>query len=142
MKKIVIISALSILISFGIKGIAQTAVTGHVFAEVVEPLSASSQSQTSFTVYRNQTQKMDLGQIEVKSAASASCSIILGKANLTGNDRQQISLETMAFSNLGADSNAINGSQSISLQCETDQNLLDQNAISYKGDINIVLAYN
>lgn len=142
MKRIIIVSALAILVMVSINVFSQTSVTGHMFAEVVEPLSASTQSQTSFTVYRNQAQTMDLGQINVKSASSASCSLILGKANLTGNDLQKISLETMATSSLGTDSNAINGTQSISLQCEANQNLVDQAAASYKGDINIVLAYN
>jgi len=142
MKRIILVSALAMLAMVNLHGFSQTTVTGHVFAEVVEPLSASTQSQTSFTVYRNQSQIMDLGQINVKSASSASCSLILGKANLTGNDLQKISLETMATSNQGTDSNAINGTQSISLQCETNQNLLNQDAVTYKGDINIVLAYN
>jgi hypothetical protein len=142
MKRIILVSALAMLAMVNLHGFSQTTVTGHVFAEVVEPLSASTQSQTSFTVNRNQSQTMDLGQIDVKSAASASCSLILGKANLTGNDQQRITLETIALSNPGTDSNAINGSQSISLQFEANQDLLDQGAVSYKGDINIVLAYN
>lgn len=142
MKRIIIFTALAIMAMVNTNAWSQTSVIGHVFAEVVEPLSASTQSQTSFTVYRNQSQTMDLGQIDVKSAASASCSLILGKANLTGNDQQRITLETIALGNPGSDSNAINGTQSISLQFETNQDILDQNAVSYKGDINIVLAYN
>jgi hypothetical protein len=38
--------------------------------------------------------------------------------------------------------NAINGYQSISLKCQPDAGMLAQDASEYKGNINIVLAYN
>lgn len=123
-------------------GYAQTTVTGHVFAEVVESVSASSYSQSSFTIQRNQTKGIDFGQIDIKSAESASCSLILGRANLTSNNNQHIAMETSASSTQSMEGNAINGSRSISLQChpsETGSNLTDS---QYNGDINIVLAYN
>jgi hypothetical protein len=142
MKQILIFVALSFLAMAAVTGFAQTTVTGHVFAEVVESVSASSQSQSTFTIQRNQTEGIDFAQIEIKSAASASCSLILGKANLTGNNQQRLSMETTASSTINMQGNAINGYQSISLQCQPDMSMLDQNASSYQGDINIVLAYN
>lgn len=123
-------------------GLAQTNVTGHVFAEVVESVSASSYSQSSITIQKNQTEGIDFGQIDIKSAASASCSLILGRALLTSNNNQQIAMETSAYSSQSLEGNAINGIQSISLQCHPGENELDQNATEYTGDINIVLAYN
>jgi hypothetical protein len=123
-------------------GNAQTRVTGHVFAEVVESVSASTYSQSSFTIKRSQTVGIDFGQIEIKSAASASCSLILGRANLTSNNNQQIALETSAYSTQSIDGNSINGTQSISLQCHPGETGSILGASHYKGDINIVLAYN
>ena len=142
MKRIFILTVISILIITTVNGLAQTTVTGHVFAEVVETVSASSQSKSSFTFQKNQSGSIDFGQIEVKSSASASCSLILGKANLTGNDKQCVSMETSAFSLQNLQNNAINGNQFICLQCLPTAEMLNQNALSYQGEINIVLAYN
>lgn len=142
MRNILVLVTLSVLAVVATTGFGQTTVTGHVFAEVVESVSASSQSQSSFTIQRNQTEGIDFAQIEIKSAASASCSLILGKANLIGNNQQRISMETTASSTINMQGNAINGYQSISLQCQPDVSMLDQSASSYQGDINIVLAYN
>jgi hypothetical protein len=136
---VLIVSILAIALS---KGLAQTTVTGHVFAEVVESVSASSYSQSSVTIKRNQTKGIDFGQIEIKSGASASCSLILGRALLTSNNNQQIAMETSAYSNQSLESNAINGIQSINLQCLPGDSRLDLAATEYTGNINIVLAYN
>lgn len=142
MKQFLTFVALSILTMAAANGFAQTTVTGHVFAEVVESVSASSYSQSSFTIQRNQTEGVDFGQIEIKSTASASCSLILGKANLISNNNQQIEMETSASSTQSMQGNAINGNQSISLQCHPGESGSDLSTSQYSGDINIVLAYN
>ena len=142
MKRLSMFVVLAVLTLATAAGYAQTKVTGHVFAEVVESVSASSQSQRSFSIQRNQTEGIDLGQIQIKSAATASCSLILGKVNLTSNTQQHISMETSASSTQSMQGNAINGYQSISLQGQPDENILSQDASQYQGDINIVLAYN
>ena len=51
-------------------------------------------------------------------------------------------MQTSANSTQSMLGNAINGNQSISLQCHPDKNEMDINALHYRGDINIVLAYN
>lgn len=142
MKQLQIFLTISILVISVVAGYTQTTVTGHVFAEVVESVSASSYSQSSFTIQRNQTEVIDLGQIEIKSAASASCSLLLGNANLRSNNNQQISMQTSANSTQSMLGNAINGNQSISLQCHPNEMGSKLNASQYCGDINIVLAYN
>jgi len=142
MKHLSTLVILSILILTATKAFAQTVVTGHVFAEVVESVSASSYSQASITIQRNETAGFDFGKIEIKSAESAMCSLILSRANLTGNNQEQISMEASAVNFQDMQENAINGSQSISLQCQPDKHMVDQTASSYMGDINIVLAYN
>ncbi len=142
MKQIRLFITLSVLALALSTGFAQTTVTGHVFAEVVESVSASSYSQSSVTMQRNQTAGIDIGQIDIKSAASASCSLILGRAILTSNNNQQIAMETSAYSNQNLEGNAINGIQSINLQCLPAESKLDLAATEYTGNINIVLAYN
>ncbi|MDO9257178.1 MAG: hypothetical protein Q7U54_16785 [Bacteroidales bacterium] len=142
MKQIRLFLILSILAVASATGFAQTTVTGHVFAEVVESVSASSYSQSSVTIQRNQTEGIDFGQIDIKSAASASCSLILGRALLTSNTNQQIAMETSAYSTQSLEGNAINGIQSINLQCLPNTSELDVAATQYTGNINIVLAYN
>ena len=131
-----------VMLIISLTGYGQTMVTGHVFAEVVESVSASSQSQSSFTIQRDNAGSIGFGQIEIKSAASASCSLILGKANLTDNNQHQISMETSASGTQSQDGNAINGYQSINLQCKPSDDMLDQSALSYSGNVNVVLAYN
>jgi hypothetical protein len=71
MKRISKFVFILVLIIAAVKGSAQTKVTGHVFAEVVESVSANSSSQSSVTIQRNQTDIIDFGQIEIKSEASA-----------------------------------------------------------------------
>ncbi len=142
MKSLIFFTVISVLMLSTAIGFAQTTVTGHAFAEVIESVSASSQAQTSLSFQQNQSGQINFGQIDIKSAASASCSLILGKANLTGNGQKNISMETSAYSNLCMQGNAINGVQSISLQCRPDIGMLNQGAAQYQGDVNIVLAYN
>lgn len=134
--------AFSILALSTVTGLAQTSVTGHVFAEVVESVSASNYSQSTFTIKRYEIEGIEIGHIEIKSAESASCSLILGKAFLTSNTNQHIAMETSAYSSQIMESSAINGTRSIGLQCHPADSKLDQNASEYTGDINIVLAYN
>jgi hypothetical protein len=142
MKQLAIFVVLSVLGLATTLGYAQTTVTGHVFAEVVESVSASTTTQSSITMQRDQNSAIDFGQIEIKSGASSSCSLILGKANLTSNFQNRIALETSANSITGINNNAINGCQSINLQYQPDDTMLAQDASLYQGDINIVLAYN
>jgi hypothetical protein len=142
MKHLSTLVILSILILNATKAFTQTVVTGHVFAEVVESVCASTYSQTSITIQRNHTEGIDFGKIEIKSTESAMCSLILSRANLTGNNMEHISMETSVANFQDMQENAINGSQSISLQCLPDKHMVDQTASSYMGDINIVLAYN
>ncbi|MEI8047832.1 MAG: hypothetical protein WCI92_10680 [Bacteroidota bacterium] len=142
MKNLLKYAIASLLVLAATTGFSQTLVTGHVFAEVVESVSASQQSKSSFSFQRNSSDVIDLGQIEITSASSATCSLILGKANLTDNNQNRISLETSAHSTQAMQGNAINGYQSISLHCQPDGSMLDQRASQYQGDINIVLAYN
>ena len=137
----IFVSSIVLLIA-SVTGFTQTRVTGHVFAEVVESVSASSQSQSSFTIQKTNAESIDFGQIQIKSSSSASCSLILGKANLTSNNQQQISMETSASGTQSPDGNAINGYQSINLQCQPSDDMLDQSALSYQGNVNIILAYN
>lgn len=142
MKRILKFVVILVLIMAAVKGPAQTKVRGHVFAEVVESVSANSSSQSSVTIQRNQTDIIDFGQIEIKSEASASCAILLGRANLISNNNQHISMETSAYSTISFQRNASNGNLSINLQCLPDKSILDQNATFYQGEIQIVLAYN
>lgn len=142
MKQIHLFLIISILALALSTGFAQTTVTGHVFAEVVESVSASSYSPSSVTMHRDQTEGIDFGQIHIKSAASASCSLLLGRANLTSNNNQHIAMETSASSVQSIDGNAINGSRTISLQCHPGKTGPNLTASQYNGDINIVLAYN
>ncbi len=51
-------------------------------------------------------------------------------------------METSAYGNQGLEGNAINGKQSINLQCLPSESKLDLAATEYTGNINIVLAYN
>lgn len=142
MKRIFASAAVIILVMVTTLGFAQTTVTGHVFAEVVEPLSASALIQPSISIKRNNVTKVDLAQVNVKSAASASCSLLIGKAILTGNNNQRIALETSASSSQKLEGNAINGYQSISLQGQPTDQMLDNSSNSYQGNLDIVLAYN
>ncbi len=142
MKTLVSYIAILILTIIVSAGFAQTTVTGHVFAEVVESVSASQTSQSSFSIQRNQTSGIDLGQIEIKSAASATCSLILSKAHFTNGNKQSFALNTSASSTQSLKGNAINGYQSISLHCQPDKAMLAESDSQYQGEVNIVLAYN
>lgn len=142
MKKLAKYLVISVLGLMTTSVFAQTTVTGHIFAEVVESVSASSLSQTSFTIQKNNSEDIEFGQIEVNSSSSASCSLILGKANLTSNNNQLLAMETSASSLKNMFGNAINGSQVINLKCMSKDSQLDQNASNYQGNINIDLAYN
>lgn len=141
MKKHAFIPAVTLFLMMTFTTNAQTSVTGHAFAEVIESVSASTQL-SSFSVQKNQAGSIAFGLIDIKSSASASCSLLLGKANLTGCDMQQITMETSASGTRLMEGNAINGFQSIYLECKAGSDMPQMSASSYQGAIDIVLAYN
>jgi len=142
MKRLAIYVVIAVLGLISCKLSAQTSVVGHIYAEVVESVGASAQSQQSFSVQKNNADGITFGKIEIKSAESSSCSLIMGKASLTGNNNDFLTMETSSTSTQKMEGNAINGYQFISLQCKPNEQILDQSSTQYNGNINVVLAYN
>lgn len=122
-------------------GQAQITVTGHVFAEVVESVSVSSQSQSNINIQRNNTEEINIGQIDLRNSSSSSFSLLLGKLNITYKSQELGLNESSSFETHSIQGN-VNGDQFIDIQCQPDKKLDHLKNLHYNGDINIVLAYN
>jgi len=132
-----------VLISLSVN--SQTVAIGHVSAEVVEAVGASSNLSTGFDVDQSligsQAGIIDLGSIELNSGVDLSCSLTVSQASLSDAEGNKFSLEAIPNYKGQRDSLRVDGSQTIALEGRP-QLASDQASGSYSGALTLVFAYN
>lgn len=133
----------------------QTVVTGHVFAEVVEKVSASSTAVTDFTLKSNEVdtvlsqsgeasldpKSFDMGAIDVKSSKGVVCDVIIEPAKLSDTKGNGFTIEPAIKNSDLSELLPTNGQRTI--QLNGTARLLNQQASGqYQGSYSIVLAFN
>jgi hypothetical protein len=129
----------------------QTVAMGHISAEVVESVSASSYASTAFELpsqYEGSqinnsvlADNISLGKIQISSGQDVACNLTIKPATLTDKFGNDFSLEPVASYNGSQNSQRIDGAQTIDLAGKA---LMNSNQASglYQGSYTLVFAYN
>lgn len=133
---------------------SQTIAIGHVTAEVIESISAASNTITSFeietitdrgTVILNQiyntSETIDLGVINLNSGRAVICSVVIEPAILSDSSGNDFTLSTMVKNSSLVLASQPNGSQTIQLDGVTNMESSQASGL-YRGSYKVVFAYN
>lgn len=134
---------------------AQTVAIGHVSAEVVESVSASSLAVTGFDLknenIRNVAlqagqvnlnyENVNLGKFKINSGRDVACNIVMKSAALSDVNGNQFTIEPSATGLGQSDAQRTDGNQTLQLQGKV---LASQGQASglYQGSYTMVFAYN
>lgn len=134
---------------------AQIVAIGHVSAEIVESVSASSQAVTGFKL-KNANLKsvalqpkqdswnyenVDMGKFKINSGSDITCNVMIKSAALSDASGNEFILETYATASRQTDTQRTDGNQIIQLKGKAR---LIQGQVSglYLGSYTMVFAYN
>ena len=149
---------LSFVLVFGIhlqEAVAQTIAIGHISAEVVESVSASSNMLLNLNLVnvkngditvqmspsQMNTRKVYMGEIALNSGQSIACNVMIKAATLSDEKGNQFTIEPTASLSGQQDTNRADGSQNLQL---TGRAMLDKDQANglYQGSYTMVFAYN
>ena len=146
---VIILTALFTWVLGGTKVNGQVVAIGHVFAEVVESVSAASATITNFELAKATeniatnltTESLNLGTITINSGKDITCGIVLKSASLSNSEGNGFTIEPAVKNDLFASVTKPNGSQTIQLGGTTNR---ANNLASglYEGSYTVVFAYN
>lgn len=144
--KFYLMSALTLI--FGIGGLmtcnSQTVAIGHICAEVIESVSASSQAVTSLAVGTANavgSKALDLGAMTVNSGTNSTVGVVIKQASLSDTNGNGFTIAPFLSDNSLASSGSSNGSQVLHLN-GTANLAPDQASGLYQGSYTVVFAYN
>ena len=132
---------------------AQTVAVGHVSAEVVESVSASSLAITGFDMKNENNltaqsepagwnyENVSLGEIKINSGMGIACNVVMKPATLSDTNGNGFIIEPSATSYGQADAQRTDGNQTLQL---TGRARMMQGQASglYHGSYTMVFAYN
>jgi len=121
----------------------QTVVIGHISAEVIESVSASSQAVTNLALNTNSAgtpSTVNLGALTVNSGSNVAVNVVVNSASLSDSQGNGFTLDPSVNNTLASVAPS-SGSQK--LQLNGTANLAsDQASGLYQGSYSVVLAYN
>ncbi len=118
----------------GLSVSAQVQVTGHIFAEVVEPVSIKAE-YNNHTLLTNDNQTQHFGHFTVNDRNMTSCLLIENKVLVSNESKQSFELQTKA-------ENYSYSSNKVDLQFTSNQSNAKFQNKTFSGRMNIVVAYN
>jgi hypothetical protein len=132
--------------------LAQTVAIGHVSAEVVESVSASSQAITNFNIKNDNTaaqpteanyhfKHINLGKFKINSGEAVACNIVINQADLSDANGNALTIEPCATSSGQSEAQHTDGNQTLQLQGKAYVKK-GQSAGLYQGSYTMVFAYN
>jgi hypothetical protein len=117
----------------------QTVAIGHVSAEVIESVSASTQAVTDLSI--GTTGTVDLGAMTVNSGSNVTVNVVVKSATLSDSQGNGFTLDPAVTNSNPTAVAQENGSQTIRLNGTA--NLADDQASGlYQGSYTVVFAYN
>ena len=138
-KLITLISALFILAGVS----AQVTVTGHVSAEVVEAVSATSGTNNLLSLQQNTSpENLDLGSFTLSGGSNAICSVVVNSSQLTGDHGNLVSFSANASLINSTGVLDDRGTQVFNFKGKASEDILKSNEKNYEGQYNVVFAYN
>lgn len=134
---------------------AQTVAIGHVSAEVVESVSASSLAITGFdiknesnlaaTAQLDQTgwnyENVNLGAIKINSGKDIACNVVMKPAELSDSNGNGFTIEPTAMSANLSDTQRADGNQTLQINGKARM-AKGQASGLYQGSYTMVFAYN
>jgi hypothetical protein len=116
----------------------QTVAIGHATAEVIESVSASASTISSFDLSKD-SENVKLGAITLFSGKDITCNVVLKAANLSDASGNAFTIEPSVDNNSAVA--LANGSQTIKLNGTANMNN-NQASGQYAGSYTVVFAYN
>ena len=131
------------ILFIGMNAAAQVRVTGHVFAEVVETLGASSGTNNLLSLSQNSiNSELDLGEIFINGGAMAAFSVVFENSKITGEYGTRMALRAGVADDVSSGMLDTNGREVLKIIAEADENLLNAHDKNYTGQYQVVFAYN
>ena len=118
----------------------QTVAIGHATAEVIESVSASASTISSFDLSKD-SETVKLGAITVFSGKDITCNVVLKAANLSDASGNAFTIEPTVNNSQNMSVAQANGAQTIQLNGTTSMNS-NQASGQYAGSYTVVFAYN
>ena len=131
---------IAMLLTFTTSVFGQTVALGHVSAEVIEGISASASTISSFALAKD-SETVKLGAITVFSGKDITCNVVLKAANVSDASGNGFSIEPTVNNDTNTAVAQANGSQTIQLNGTTNMNS-NQASGQYTGSYTVVFAYN
>jgi len=132
---------------FGTKVCGQVVAIGHVTAEVVESISASSKAVTTFNLNNSDNAGnlnsgiISMGTITLNSGASVACNLVIRSATLKDNKGNGFTIDPTVMTPGQGLTARVDGTQSIQIN-GTTHILKGQASGLYNGSYTMVFAYN
>ena len=137
------------------ESVAQIVAIGHVSAEVVESVSASSNVTMNFnlgnpsneasmlqkSVSQMNTRRVEMGEVELNSGHGIACNVMMKAATLSDEKGNQFTFEPTTSLTGSQDTNRADGSQNLHVSANV---MMAQNQAHglYQGSYTIIFAYN
>ena len=131
---------IAMLLTFTTSVFGQTVAIGHATAEVIEAVSASASTISSFDLSKD-SEIVKLGAITVFSGKDMTCNVVLKAASLSDSSGNAFTIDPTVNIDPNTTVAMANGSKTIQLNGTTNMNS-NQAAGLYAGSYTVVFAYN
>mgnify|MGYP004702214067 CR=1 FL=1 len=122
---------------------SQTRVTGHVFAEIVETLSAVSNTNDHLQIEQNSIgDQVNLGEIFLHVKSNTVVYVLVTTNGMTGNYGDNAGFEVKPCLECSDSEHNNIGIKTYKLQANTDLELNSNTSLSYSAQYEIVFAHN
>lgn len=123
--------------------VAQVKVTGHVFAEIVETVSASSNTNDYFLIEQNNIgDELNLGEISLYGKSNSVVSVLVTTNGMTGSDGENTGFEVIPCLECSGSNQDNYGNQTYKLQAFSSSELNSNSSKSYSAKYEVVFAHN
>ncbi|MBV5311858.1 MAG: hypothetical protein JZU47_01105 [Prolixibacteraceae bacterium] len=152
MKTLTYFLAFTVLCSFcAVKAKSQTIAVGHISAEVVESVSATSFTSTEFVINNTEltadnngtisAENIIMGTIRINSGQNVACNVTFKPALLLDRNGNDFILEPLARNSEGIDIQRVDGIKNIELIGRATLDSSQAKGV-YQGSYTLVFAYN
>jgi hypothetical protein len=134
-----------------VKASSQTTAIGHISAEVVESVSATSYASTEFvindadlTADKNGVicaENIQMGTIRINSGQNVACNVTFKPATLSDGNGNDFLLQPLTLNTKGADIQRVDGIKNIELMGRATFDSCQAKGL-YQGSYTLVFAYN
>ena len=142
-KKIVIGCFVLGMLLIQVRAFSQVRVTGHVSAEIVQGVSAASNTTNMVKLQQNSTpDHMNLGEISVSGGSSSTCAVLVSSSKLQSISGNLFDFEAETHTTNLTPVFSDQGQKVFKLQGSVDNEIFSKQENNYNAQYNVVFAYN